>query len=100
MSVYLCKIAAVSESKCSATAESTLGELEGPGADAGPVILVGERLLVAQAMQLLMRLDRELVQAPGSIQSLVQASDARPLKGRLAPSKTLGKDPAHLPQIL
>jgi hypothetical protein len=37
--------------------------LEELRADAGPIILVGERLLTAEAMRLLMRLDRDLREA-------------------------------------
>jgi hypothetical protein len=38
----------------------TSRDLEELRAEAGPIILVGERLLTAEAMRLLMRLDRDL----------------------------------------
>jgi hypothetical protein len=41
----------------------TYGELEELCAEAKPIVLVGERLLTAQAMHLLMRIDRDLREA-------------------------------------
>ncbi len=63
MSISIFQIGAVSEPESPETAASSLSELEALGVEAWSGILVGERLLVAQAMLLLMRLDRELMEA-------------------------------------
>ncbi len=63
MSVSRRQIAALSESKPTETAATTLDELYGLEAEPQSVVMVGERLLAVQAMRILMRLDRELVEA-------------------------------------
>lgn len=58
MSVSLAQIPAASESLSSATGAIALSNLDGLALGAAPPVLTGERLLVVQAMRLLMRVTK------------------------------------------
>ena len=49
--------------RSSTNKQLTSRDVEELRAEAGPIVLVGERLLTAEAMRLLMRLDRDLMEA-------------------------------------
>lgn len=53
----------LTESESTPAATSNLGGLDELAAEVRPFVLMGERLLAAQAMRLLMRLDREMAEA-------------------------------------
>jgi hypothetical protein len=57
----------LTESESTPTATSNLGVLDELAAEVRPFVLVGERLLAAQAMELLMRLDREMTEARAQV---------------------------------
>ena len=99
MSVPPCQIEP-SEFKHSETGASTLSESHGLGAEVRPVVLVGERLLAAQAMRLLMRLDRELIEARAefNLDRSRRTMRVRPQRPRRAFGDAGGKL-IHVPQF-